>query len=335
MSNAVEVLVVLVNYRCATLTLRALASLESELAAPGIKLSAVVVENASGEEEALREGIEARFSGFARLVVSDTNGGFGAGNNLGLRASHEAGARPRYVHFLNPDTEARPGAVTELVSFLEEHPDAGLAGGMYEDEDGTPWPMAFRFPTPFGELEAGSETSLVTRLLGGHAVARQMGDEPAQVDWLMGASIMARREVLETVGAFDEAYFLYYEETDLCFRAHAAGYSSWYVPTSRVMHVRGGSTGVTGRDSVERRLPRYVFDSRRRYYAKNHGRAYALAADVAYLAGNAFGSLKRRIKRQPRIPYLLVDFARASVIWPSNREVEAERIYRLPRLERA
>lgn len=325
MSESLEVAVIIVNYRSAELTLRALASLAEEAEQPGLSLSVVVVENDSGDAEPLKAGIAERFSQLARLVVSPVNGGFGAGNNLGVRTLLAEGSRARFFHFLNPDTVVRPGAVASLARFLDTHPRAGAAGSRFEHEDGTPWPIAFRFPTPLGEFEGGACVGIVSRLLKDHVVPRELGDVPEQVDWLSGASMMVRREVLETVGGFDEAYFLYFEETDLCLRMKAAGWEVWYVPDSCVMHIRGQSTGVTALDTKPRRLPRYWFESRRRYFAKNHGIAYAAAADLAFFAGNSIGTLRHTLERKPRTPRLLRDLVRETVLRRENRAIAPER----------
>jgi GT2 family glycosyltransferase len=314
-----DVLIVIVNYRSAALTLRALASLASERAAPELRLRAVVVENDSGDAEQLARGIAERFSDFAELVLSPVNGGFGAGNNLGIRHAVERGLPFDYVQLLNPDTEVRPGALVALVRFLEEHPRAGLASGSFEHQDGTPWPVAFRFPSIAGELEAGAKLGLVSRLLGGRAVSRTMGEAPAPIDWCAGASLMLRREVLAQIGGFDEAFFLYFEEVDLCRRIKAAGWECWYVPESRVMHVRGQSTGVTALDAKPRRLPSYWFESRRRYFVKHHGVPYAALADLAALAGHALGALKERVRGVPSTPHLLRDLWAHSVLGAGRR----------------
>jgi N-acetylglucosaminyl-diphospho-decaprenol L-rhamnosyltransferase len=319
-----SVLVAIVNYRSAQLTLRCLASLERERerargeGGPGA-LAVLVVENASGDEAVLAREIAGRFAGWVTLLPSPVNGGFGAGNNLALRWAFARGAPPDYFLFLNPDTEVRPGAVAELVAFLEREPGAGLAGSSFEHADGTPWPIAFRFPTPLGELEHGLSLGLASRLLAGRAVSRTMGAEAAPVDWFPGASMMVRRQVIEQIGGFDEGYFLYYEETDFCLRARRAGWAAWYVPASRVMHVRGQSTGVTTLEGEPRRLPGYWFESRRRYYATNHGVGYALLADLAFLAGHGLGEVKRRLRRRRGTPSLLRDLLRASVLLPHNR----------------
>lgn len=321
--NPIEVAIVTVNYRSAALTLRSLAALEAECREPALALSAIVVENASGDEETLRRGIAERFSHFARLVVSPINGGFGSGNNLGVRAAREGGRRPRYIHFLNPDTEVRPGAVRELVRFLESHPEASTAGSCLEHADGEVWRIAFRFPSALGELEGSVNVGVVTRLLQGSQIALPMPDEPTRVEWVSGASFMMRAEALDALGGFDEGYFLYFEETDLARRAHAAGWECWFVPQSRVMHLRGQSTGVTALDAGDRRIPGYWFESRRRYFLKHHGLRYALGADLAFLVGNLAGSLRKRLKGEPIPRMLLRDALRASVLWPRNRSAAA------------
>jgi N-acetylglucosaminyl-diphospho-decaprenol L-rhamnosyltransferase len=331
MSPRIEVLVVIVSYRTARLALRCLASLAEEAASPELELSVVIVENASGEEDELARGMNAYPPGFARLVRSPVNGGFGAGNNLGVRAAHEAGLRPAYVHFLNPDTEVRPGAIRTLVRFLEEHPRAGLASGTFEHRDGTPWPIVFRFPSAWSELESACGVGLVTRLLGDHVVPREVGAAPERIDWCSGASMMVRREVLERVGGFDEAFFLYFEEIDLCLRMKDGGWESWCVPESRVMHVRGQSTGVTALDQRPKRLPRYWYESRRRYFAKHHGFGYAALADAAVVLGRTVGTVRDALKGVPRTPRLVRDLVQNSAIWGRNRQgLSPARVYFLP-----
>lgn len=325
MTERLEVAVIIVNYRSAELTLRALASLAKERDNPALALSVVVVENDSGDAQRLQEGIAESYADFAQLVVSPVNGGFGAGNNLGVRTLLSQGSRAMAFHFLNPDTVVHPGAVLALARFLQTHPRAGAVGSRFEHADGTPWPIAFRFPTPLGEIESGACLGVVSRLLKQHTVALELGEQAEQVDWLSGASMMMRREVLESVGGFDETYFLYFEETDLCLRTKLAGWEVWYVPDSRVMHIRGQSTGVTVLDEKPRRLPRYWFESRRRYFAKNHGLAYAAAADLAFLAGNGIGRLKNALQQKPMTPRLLLDFVRESVLLPQNRAVAPAR----------
>jgi N-acetylglucosaminyl-diphospho-decaprenol L-rhamnosyltransferase len=146
----------------------------------------------------------------------------------------------------------------------------------------------------------------VMRLLDRWAVAQPMSQLAAQqVDWICGASMMIRESVFEAIGGLDEGYFLYFEETDFCLRAHRAGFTTWYVPQSRVMHIGGQSTGVTERNTAPRRLPAYWFESRRRYFTKAFGLGHAMAIDLVVLATYPLGWLKRLALRQRHqsVPY--------------------------------
>lgn len=306
-----RVTTVIVNYRTAELALRCVESLGADPSAD-VEMRVVVVENDSGDADALRAGIDGRgWNDWVELVVADRNGGFAYGNNLGVRTAWGRDERPDYFWLLNPDCEVRPGATAELVRFLEEHPRAGIAGSSLEFEDGEPWPMAFRFPSLWAELEEGLRFGPISRLLEDRKVTRTMGDTPERVDWLPGASMMIRADVFESVGLMDEGYFLYYEETDFCRKVAQHGWETWYVPASRVMHICGQSTGVTVVDERPKRLPAYWFESRRRYYTKNHGSLYALGADLVFMAGRAAAEVRRTLERKPSQdpPKLLADFA--------------------------
>lgn len=262
------------------------------------------------------------------LVRAPRNGGFAYGNNLAFRVAQENGT-PDYFHLLNPDTLVREGAIGALVRFLETHPEVGIVGSSFENLDGSDWPIAFRFPSILSELESGLQLGLASRILQRWAVAVQMSVVPQPVDWVPGASMMIRPLVFDAIGGFDETYFLYFEETDFCFRAKKAGYSTWYVPESRIMHIAGESTKVTGAHAASKRLPPYWFESRRRYFMASNGTAHAIAVDIVAVLANMFGNLKRIAQRRTDrgVPHFLRDLAYHSVLWPRNRKSEATKRY--------
>jgi N-acetylglucosaminyl-diphospho-decaprenol L-rhamnosyltransferase len=302
------VLVVIVNYRTGALV----------KANPGTRVA--VVDNCSPDDSAdviARTIEEQGWSAWASLQRSPVNGGFAFGNNYAVRPALAGAAAPAYYWLLNPDTQVRPGALRHLVSFLCERPSVGIAGSSLEDENGVWWPIAFRFPSLRSELESGLRLGFVTRCLSKWTVARRMTKQPARVDWLPGASMMVKREVFESVGLMDEQYFLYFEETDYCLQAQQAGWECWYVPASRVMHIAGQSTGVTGTQAGMRRLPAYWFDSRRRYFVKNHGRLYAALADIVWIVGFSIWRVRRRIQRKPDMdpPQMLKDMIQHSAVF--------------------
>jgi GT2 family glycosyltransferase len=317
----VDVAIAIVSYQSAALTIDCLRSIASERSTPDINIRVIIVDNASGDAPAIAEAIEANaWSSWVTLVQSPRNGGFGYGNNLAFaRACDDR--RPEYFHLLNPDTVVRPGAISALVRFLETHPDAAIAGGSFENLDGSDWPFAFRFPSIFSEIDSGLQFGLATNLLRRWTLTVRMDSVPRPVDWLPGASMMIRGDVFEPLGGFDERYFLYFEETDLCYRAKQAGYDTWYVPESRVMHIAGQCTKVTERNVAPRRLPAYWFESRRRYFVSNYGPAYAAAVDAAAILAHAFGATKRFLQRRTDrgIPCFLSDLAYHSAFSPKAR----------------
>jgi GT2 family glycosyltransferase len=315
-------LIVIVNYRTADLTINCLHSLVGEVKSlPGTQV--VVVDNPSGDDSVARiqQAIATEgWQSWVSLVAAERNGGFAYGNNLAVRSALQSPNPPDYYWLLNPDTLVRPGSLKALVDFITRHPNVGIVGSSFEEADGKPWPFTFRFPTILSELDSGLQLGIVTKLLQKWTLVREMDNQPAPVDWLPGASMMIRREVFESVGLMDEAYFLYYEETDFCLQARRAGWSCWYVPQSRIMHIAGQSTGVTVRNAEPKRLPQYWFDSRRRYFMKNHGWLYSAVADATWLAGYVLWRCRRVIQRKPDTdpPHLLEDFLRNTVFVKPN-----------------
>src|SRR6185295_15355436 len=154
-------------------------------------------------------------------------------------------SRPRYVLLLNPDTLVRPGALCTLLEFMEAHPKVGIAGTRLEDPDGAPQTSAFRFPTVWSELEYGLQLGVVTKLLSRWVSAPPPRNEAHETDWVAGAAMLIRREVIEHLGLFDPDYFMYYEEVDFCLRAKRMGWRCWYVPSARIVHLVGRSSGIT------------------------------------------------------------------------------------------
>src|ERR1700757_5357993 len=132
-----DVAVIIVTYRSARLTIACLGSLQSERANPSLHIRVVVVDNASGDLAEIARAVEERqWSSWVTLVQAPKNGGFAYGNNLGIERAYASGT-PSYVYLLNPDAQVRPGAIASLVRFLEAHPEVGIAGGSFENLDGS------------------------------------------------------------------------------------------------------------------------------------------------------------------------------------------------------
>ena len=319
--------IVIVSYKSAALTVDCLRSVAAERATSQLHLRCVVIDNASGDEPVVAEAIRANgWDAWARVVLAPRNGGFAYGNNLGLKELERDG-RCDFVHLLNPDTVLHSGAIPALVAFFERHPRAGIAGGIFENADGSVWSIAFRFPSLLGELEQGVNLGLVSRVLSSSRVPMSLGQDEVAVDWVSGASMMVRREVFSRIGGLDEAFFLYFEETEFCHRAKAAGFEVWYVPSSRVTHIAGQSTKVTERNVGPRRLPPYWFDSRRLYFTLTRGRAYASLADVAAIAGGWLGIAKSALlgRLGTHVPHFLRDLYSHSTFFRNQPLADGER----------
>ncbi len=333
-------LVVIVNFRTAELVIDCLASLEAEVAAlPGTRVA--VVDNASGgnDVERLEQAISDRgWSCWASVDARSYNGGFAYGNNAAMLPAIAGPDAVDYVWMLNPDTYIRSGALIELVDFLELHPEVGLAGGRLEEPDGQRQDSCFRFHGAWTEIEHGLRLGIVSRLLRSRRVAPPQPVTAACVDWVMGASLLVRREVLEAIGGMDEEYFLYYEETDFCLRAARAGWSTWFVPESRVVHLVGKSSGVTDVSAPAKRRPRYWFESRRRYFEKNHGLLFAGWVDLLWIVTYGSFCLRNLIQRKPTEdpPRFLRDFL-AFTLGPKRRPepAVAAQLEARPPIERA
>jgi N-acetylglucosaminyl-diphospho-decaprenol L-rhamnosyltransferase len=309
------VLTVILNWRTADMTLQSAEA--ARVAMAGIPGVITIVDNDSRDGSFERMSAEVLARGWdtgetpVRVIQSGRNGGFGAGNNAGIRAGLPGGARPDLVYILNSDAFPAPDAIRALVDHLAAHPETGFAGSYIHGPEGDPHRTAFRFPSVAGEFEAAVRFGPVSRLLRDRIVARPIPDRTCRVDWLAGASLMMRMDVLDRIGLFDEGFFLYFEETELCHRAGRAGFPIDYVVESRVAHIGSVSTGL----KETRRMPGYWFDSRKRYFTKVHGRGTWVAATLAHLAGGALFRLRGLIQRRPRQdpPHFLRDMAAHAV----------------------
>jgi N-acetylglucosaminyl-diphospho-decaprenol L-rhamnosyltransferase len=316
----IEVAAIIVNYRTPDATIEAVAALGPDLDRTENPV-VIVVDNDSGDGSA--ERLEKEFSGAkwaGRVVVvrSGHNGGFGSGVNVGVKYVLKSFGPARYFFVLNPDATIERGALNALVSFMVEHPDAGLLGNVVRNQQGGDVIRAFRFPTVVSEFAGYASLRLISRLLGNYLVPFNPATS-CEVDWVSGVSMLFRTEVFSTVGFFDEGFFLYFEEIDFAKRIQQAGWKIYFVAVVGVDHIGALSTGM--RDET-RRMPGYWFESRRRYFVKHHGRLYAAACDAAWLCGHAIFRVKNRLRTRnevlrPKLGRDLLRFSLANLLKPA------------------
>jgi GT2 family glycosyltransferase len=215
--------VAIVSYNTAPLLRRCLDSVVADTSGP-----VLVVDNHSTDTSV--ELVRSEFPS-VRVRAEAENRGYGAAANLAVA---ELGTR--YVLLLNADTELTPGTVEALAAYLDDHPVVAMAGPRIVTATGRYESSVHRFPTPMALL---LEESGMRRLLG---LDRRIEWRPRSADWILGAALAIRRQAFEAVGGFDEIYFLYHEEVDLCHRLREVGWEIHYAPVATVRHVGGAST---------------------------------------------------------------------------------------------
>lgn len=309
-----NLLTIVLNYKTAAMSLEATEA--ARQAMDGLPGEIVIVDNDSqdGSFETMRDHVMAQGwdkDDHTRVIQSGRNGGYGAGNNVGIRARMSDGSRPDFVYILNSDAFPEPDAIRVLYDYLLAHPDVGFAGSYIKGEDGVKHVSTFRFPSILSELESAISFGPISKILRKYRVPINSLEETAPVDWLAGASLMMRQDVLDDIGLFDETFFLYFEETDLCRRARKAGYDIVYVRESEVVHLGSVSTGM----KTWNRVPDYWFDSRWHYFVKNHGLIYATAATKIHLFAGGLHWLRCKLTAKDRgvAPHFLRTLARHDI----------------------
>ena len=238
-----DMVTVTVSYNTRDLLAECLESLFAGLERSALSAQVWVVDNASTDGSA--DMVRQRFPE-VQLIAHDENLGFAAGNNLALRQMDlEGEAAPRQILFLNPDTRVVGDALGVLVRFLDETPRAGVAGARLLYGDGGFQHSAFAFPglsQIFLDFFPLHHRLLDSPLNGRYPRALYEARKPFEVDHPLGAALMVRREAWVQVGGFDERFFMYCEEIDLCREIKDAGWGVYCVPQAEIVHLEAQST---------------------------------------------------------------------------------------------
>ncbi len=205
-------------------------------AAGSTRVQIVVVDNASTDGS--RDGVEEALPG-TQVLQNSVNEGYGRACNLGFRST-----RAPFVCFLNPDIVPEPGSLTTMMQGIVDRPEVGVLGPRLMNPDGSTYPSCRVVPKMgvaighaiFGLFSDNNRFTRAYKLIDvDHASARE-------VDWVSGAAMVVRREAFEQIGGFDEGFFMYVEDLDLCDRMHKAGWKSFYDPSSQMLHHVAGSS---------------------------------------------------------------------------------------------
>ena len=250
----IDLSVIIVNWNTRDLLVRCLNSITQ--VTQRMKAEIFVVDNRSSDESG--RTVKERFSQVI-LIENETNLGFAGANNQALRRS-----KGNYLLLLNPDTQVKEEPIQKLISLMDAHPDVGITGVQLLNSDGSKQNSIANFPSLATEL---LNKSLLRWLSPGKFPGKEKDyPEPIEVDSVIGACMMVRREALDQVGLLDEDYFLFLEETDWCYRMKRAGWKIYHVPDAEVFHFQGKSA-----EKEKKRARVEYFRSRYHFFKKNKG----------------------------------------------------------------
>jgi len=250
----IDLSIIIVNWRTKEYLLKSLASIGQT--GEDLSWEIIIVDN--GSQDGSGTAVEEVFPA-VHLIENDENLGFSRATNQGLRES-----LGRYVLLLNPDTEVREGAIERLVSFMDTHSDAGVAGPQLLDSDGSHQNSIANFPSLATEL---LNQSLLRWLFPKQFPGKERDyAEPVEVDSVIGACMIVRREAMDQVGLLDEEYFLFLEETDWCYQMKKAGWKIYHVPQAEIYHFQGKSAELE-----KKKAKIEYYRSRYHFFKKNRG----------------------------------------------------------------
>lgn len=282
-------LISIINYRTGTLTVNCIRSVLADI--EDVPAQIVVIDNLSGDgsAEQIEEWIASQPAPVpVTLIRSTTNAGFSGGHNQGIKVSPAD-----FYLILNSDALIRPGFFAAMLEAAKRAPTHGFFAPRLEYEDSTQQVSCFRFPSPFSELIRGAATGPVTKALSRYDIPLTMPPESEEIGWASFACILLRGAMVNDIGLMDEGYFLYFEDTEYCWRAHRAGWRIAYVPNARTVHFRGGSAPVKALAREKKRLPAYYYASRSRFFHQAYGWHGLIAANALWHIGRGIAQLRQ------------------------------------------
>jgi len=300
-----RLLVIIINYKKPKLVCDGLESLAEEIDFDTD--SVVIVDNDSQDDSvAIMDAfIKTNHWGqWVDIIASKVNGGFSAGNNLGMEF-----VEAEYYLLLNGDAFVRAGAIDNLFKAAVSDASLGIIGPRLEWLEGNQQTSVFHNLTPVNSFLSAAKTGVLTRFagfLGIYEVAISLRQHSVtQPEWLSFACVMLKGEMVKDIGLMDEGYFMYREDNDYCRRATASGWGLKFEPDARVVHLNKGDSN----QSYLKRLPHYYFESRSRYFLKYYGRAGLLAANLFWSIGRSVSLCREFVQRRPKAfhPAMLLD----------------------------
>ena len=285
--------IVIVNFRTPRLITDCLASLLPEL--KEINAGIVIVDNDSGDNSP--EIIQSWLSEYdeehkVTFIQSNQNAGYAAGNNIGIKA-HDA----QFYLLLNSDTIIRTGAIQTILNTATMFPEAGIISPRLELPDGTALGSCFQFRTPISELIEASQTYLIADLLPRYKASWPVQTQIARPQWTSFACVLVRDEVFQQVGLLDEGYFMYAEDMEFCHRTRRAGWVIVHNPEARVVHLPASSSTIKDQIRLKKQLPKFIYESRARYFYQNYGWLGLTSANLLWWLGRLIAKSRKFVGR--------------------------------------
>lgn len=282
----VDLSIIILNYNTEKLTLEALKSIEKNYLkeVQSGEYQVIVADNASPDNSLAAFKEYEKHTKIKSLLVLDNkkNLGFSAGNNMSVPF-----AKGRYILFLNPDTLTQPATLSYMIKFLDSHPEAGAATCKIISPEGKLDANSLRgFPSPWNAFchfsGLGKSFPRIPLFAGYLQSGWRDISKTQQVDVIEGAFMMLPKSIGEKIGWFDEDYFFYGEDLQLCFDIRKAGYKIYYVPEVNIIHYSGASSGIkkesqsitTAGLETKKKVQGWRFDAMRIFYKKNYSHLY-------------------------------------------------------------
>lgn len=264
--SSFELSVIIVNYNTGNLLVRCLTSISFQTS---VNFEVIVVDNASHDGSS-----DLVINNFpdVKLLKNERNLGFARANNQALKE-----CKGKYIYFLNPDTEVRPGAFRTIIDFMESHSNVGLAGT--------------RLVNPDGSLQSSVEN----RYPGQRYAKKELNGLKGDIAWVLGASMIARQDLINILEGFDEHFFLYGEDLDLCMRIRKSGWIIDYIPDAEVLHWGGQSE----RESLPIEVWKKKFRAESLFYRKH----YSIKTIKAIERGNLVQAYWRVLTLRLTLPF--------------------------------
>lgn len=291
-----RLLVVIINYKTPQLVSDALTSLSKQIE-PSLD-NIVIVDNASQDNsvDEIRDFIQTKgWGAWVKVIPSLLNGGFSAGNNIGIQSIDA-----KYYLLLNSDAFIREYALKSLLACAESDSSLGIIGPRLEWPDGSQQVSCFYNLSPANSFLHSAKIGMFTKLFKLFNI-REVAipieqHETAKPNWLSFACVLLNGKMIKEIGLMDEGYFMYREDNDYCRRAINAGWALKFEANSRVVHLNNGSSN----QSSVKRLPKYYFSSRTRYFLKYYGRMGLFVANIFWCFGRVLSLLREVLFHKPR-----------------------------------